>query len=322
MRRAASSRAASIDGHGRRDLVGASAGRACRSRSVIRTDPMSRECPARTRAVRRRRARARSSRRRCRRPAPARRGRRSAAGRAVVGQLRLLGAGRPPPARTPEPVARRRRAKTSALEASRAADVAQKRSGVDVVLGDERGVLVDGGEHPRRAPRRRAGRSGRRPGRAAPSGVSRTSSTLLAGRRVEVGDEQLDRVGAAVDRGDPSDAHSAVARRRRTGRPPRSRRAGPAPRRRAGSRPRPWASDWPASTCRHLTRSGMPPAETPAISGDVRRSPRARLEVALVRGAGTPRRARGREPSRSVISAISPEPSSVPISDAARGQVR
>ena len=27
------------------------------------------------------------------------------------------------------------------------------------------------------------------------------------------------------------------------------------------------ASDWPASTCRHLTRSGMPPAEMPSISG-------------------------------------------------------
>ena len=35
----------------------------------------------------------------------------------------------------------------------------------------------------------------------------------------------------------------------------------------SGFTPRPCASAWPASTCRHFTRVGMPPAETPAISG-------------------------------------------------------
>ena len=34
-----------------------------------------------------------------------------------------------------------------------------------------------------------------------------------------------------------------------------------------GFTPGPCARDWPASTCRHFTRVGMPPAEMPAISG-------------------------------------------------------
>src|SRR5690606_17696788 len=33
-----------------------------------------------------------------------------------------------------------------------------------------------------------------------------------------------------------------------------------------GLSPDPAASAWPARACRHLTRSGMPPAENPAIS--------------------------------------------------------
>ena len=36
-----------------------------------------------------------------------------------------------------------------------------------------------------------------------------------------------------------------------------------------GLTPGPSASAWPSWTCRHLTRVGMPPAETPAISGHV-----------------------------------------------------
>ncbi|MFB9074303.1 hypothetical protein ACFFX0_25145 [Citricoccus parietis] len=34
-----------------------------------------------------------------------------------------------------------------------------------------------------------------------------------------------------------------------------------------GFTPGPAASEWPTRTCRHLTRSGMPPAEMPEISG-------------------------------------------------------
>ena len=43
----------------------------------------------------------------------------------------------------------------------------------------------------------------------------------------------------------------------------------------SGFTPRPWASAWPASTCRHLTRSGIPPAEMPSISGTSPESRRA-----------------------------------------------
>ena len=35
----------------------------------------------------------------------------------------------------------------------------------------------------------------------------------------------------------------------------------------SGFTPGPAASAWPTRACRHFTRSGMPPAETPAISG-------------------------------------------------------
>ena len=50
-----------------------------------------------------------------------------------------------------------------------------------------------------------------------------------------------------------------------------------------GLAPRPWARDCPASTCRHFTRSGIPPAEMPSISGT---EPMAATggEVGLVRG--------------------------------------
>ncbi len=43
--------------------------------------------------------------------------------------------------------------------------------------------------------------------------------------------------------------------------------ATPAPRRRAGWCPGPVARECAIRTCRHLTRSGMPPADTPSISG-------------------------------------------------------
>ena len=125
-------------------------------------------------------------------------------------------------------------AKTSALLASRAAEVAQKRTASTWCAAIDRGVLVDRGERAGPAPRRRAGRCGRRPGRAGPS-ASRGSSILVP-VRVEVGDQQLDRVGAAVDGGDPGHAARSGSGGRRRGRTPRSRRAGRAPRRRAGSR--------------------------------------------------------------------------------------
>ena len=211
-----------------------------------------------------------------------RRGRRRRAGRG----WRRRRTARPPrcPATTSGPTPSRSRtpaANTSPLLASRVAEVAQKRIRSTRVRGDERGVLVDRGE---RALQRLVGEPA-----GAVDALAEPDHPDLAlehrDRRGEVGDQQLDRVGAAVDRGDPV---MTLDRSRLTQgpaahqSPSRSSTSSP-----SGFTPRPWASAWPASTCRHLTRSGMPPAEMPAISGDLAdRGPGG--EVGLVRGARTP----------------------------------
>ena len=157
---------------------------------------------------------------------------------------------------------------------------------------------------PAPAPRRRSGRCGRGPGRAAPSasrGRRRRAASPISSLIVLV-------------------PQSMAATRPRTGPLSTTRRAGRAPRRRAGSRPRPCASDWPASTCRHFTRSGMPPAEMPSISWTLPSSA-GRRGSARARS-GTPRPARGPPRAGPASPSSGPEPSRVPIRDAARGQVR
>ena len=59
------------------------------------------------------------------------------------------------------------------------------------------------GEGARPAPPGRAGRCGRRPAPSRTISIRRSTSVSVAGVGVDVGDEQPDRVGAAVDRGDP-----------------------------------------------------------------------------------------------------------------------
>ena len=138
------------------------------------------------------------------------------------------------------------------------------------VRPDQRGVLVDRGERPlQRLVGEPAG---------AVDVLAEPHHPHLADVDVrQRPDQQLDGVGAAVDRGDPRrhtqgpDSHHS---------PSRSSTSSP-----SGFTPRPWASDWPASTCRHFTRSGMPPAEMPSISGTLCRARRRGREVALVRGA-------------------------------------
>ena len=108
-----------------------------------------------------------------------------------------------------------------------------------------------------------------------------------AGRRVDVGDQQPDRVGAAVDRGHAvtvmrSSRHGGSARR--MVQPPTRSGSSASASSPSGLTPGPAASECATRTCRHLTRSGIPPADTPAISGTTaERLPRG--DVRLVRGA-------------------------------------
>ena len=142
-------------------------GSECRCRSCSRTEPMSIELRRVGRRARRRGS-ARSSRRRCRRPAPASAGGvAQVADRAVEGERGLLVAGQhlgPTPSRACTPAA-----KTSALAASRVAEVAQNRIRVDGVRRRPARRTRRSRRTPAPAPRRPAGRSRRRPGRAAPS---------------------------------------------------------------------------------------------------------------------------------------------------------
>ena len=212
---------------------------------------------ARPRGAGPRRGSARSSRRRCRSPAPA-----SAGGRAQVARPRRRRTA-PPPRRRTRPRARpraaraRRRRSTSAFAASRVAEVATNRT-----RGRPRSARISAAYSSSAANVRASASSASRPVRS----TSWPSRTIRISRDVAPSgsdaDQQLDRCWCR------SRSRRRVSRhgRRRPGRPPLAelRRA---PRRRAGSRPRPCASDWAASTCRHLTRSGMPPAEMPSISG-------------------------------------------------------
>ena len=92
------------------------------------------------------------------------------------------------------------------------------------------------------------------------------------GRAVDVRDEEADRVGAAVDRPHP-DEPVGLTHPTPRGPPPRnwsaptSRRACSRASSPSGLTPGPRARECATRTWRHLTRSGMPPAETPAISG-------------------------------------------------------
>ena len=172
---------------------------------------------------------------------------------------------------------------------------------------------------PAPAPRRRAGRCGRRPGRAAPSasrGRRRRAASPISSLIVLV-PQSIAATGPSRAVGSASGVTQGPAAHQS---PSRSSTSSP-----SGFTPRPWASDWPASTCRHLTRSGMPPAEMPSISGTsgrgcgrARRAPRGSARAPR----GRPRASSGSSPSRSCISFIRPEPSRVPIREAARGQVR
>ena len=113
------------------------------------------------------------------------------------------------------------------------------------------------------APRRPAGRSRRRPGPAGRSGYSRTATS---GQRT---DQQLDGVGAAVE---GRDGLRHILRHRApppTRHPAQSSTSSP-----SGFTPGPAARACAASTCRHFTRFGMPPAETPSISGHAAPFPR------------------------------------------------
>ena len=203
----------------------------------------------------------------------------TASGRAVRPRrrrtsARLLVAGRAPRARrraasrTPVGEDRRRCA------ASRVADVAQNRT-----RWRRRGRAISAAYSSIAANVRSSASSASRPVRSTPwpSRTIRNSRTSRAGRVAQVADQQLDRVGAAVDRGDAAHASPDGSRLdARARRPPVAERVEHLVAERVHARP--WASDWPASTCRHLTRSGMPPAR------DARRS-RARSADAPSRAA-------------------------------------
>ena len=94
--------------------------------------------------------------------------------------------------------------------------------------------------------------------------------------------------------------------------------APPAPRRRSGLVPRPTASECAISTCRHLTRSGMPPADTDVPSGSIA-SRSARYDSWARRYAAA---SSGSCRSRSVISRIIPVDSSLLAAAVNAGCVR
>src|SRR5680860_1524293 len=87
---------------------------------------------------------------------------------------------------------------------------------------------------------------------------------LGASGGIEVCDQQLDGVRPAVDGRDPRHVASSTLTQGPAAQNSPSRSSTSSP---SGFTPRPCARDWPASTCRHLTRVGIPPADTPAISG-------------------------------------------------------
>ena len=107
--------------------------------------------------------------------------------------------------------------------------------------------------------------------------VARTTSTARCAVAVEVGDQQAKRVGPAVDRGDPGHVRSSWEPAAAAGtHGPASHQRGTASRASSpsGLTPGPAASACATSTCRHFTRVGMPPAETPSISSTCPYAPR------------------------------------------------
>ena len=163
---------------------------------------------------------ARSSRHRCRRPGPA------AAARPAGCAPHRRRRARPPPRRTAPPGSTPSRSrtpsvKTAAFSASRVAEVAQNRIRV-TPCSRISAAYSSSASKARPAPRRPAGRS--------VDALAEPDDPGLADRdrRAASPTEQLDGVGAAVDRGDGLS--------QRTVRSPTSRPARRAPRRRAGSR--------------------------------------------------------------------------------------
>ena len=157
---------------------------------------------------------------------------------------------------TPEPRRARRRGRRRRCAASRVAEVAQNRTPGDVVRRDQGGVLVDRRE---RARQRLVGEPAGRVDALAEPDHPRLAHAAPCR---QVGDQQLDGVGAAVDRGDPGHGVTTTQGPSAHQSPSRSSTSSP-----SGFTPGPAASACAASTCRHLTRSGMPPAEMPSISG-------------------------------------------------------
>ena len=130
----------------------------------------------------------------------------------------------------------------------------------DVVRVQDRGVLVDRGEHPHQC------LVGQPAGRV--DALAQPDDARLPHRHLrQVADQQLDGVGAAVERRHLRPPHIRHRARPPTRRPTASSTSSP-----RGFTPGPAASACAASTCRHFTRFGMPPAEMPSISGT---SPRA-----------------------------------------------
>ena len=155
---------------------------------------MSIECAA-SRRRSRRRGSARSSRRRCRSPAPARpasaRRCRTAPSNASAASSSPVSTSGSTPSRASTPSA-----KTSPFAASRVAEVAQNR-----IRGRRRARAISAAYSSIAANVRSSASSASRPVRSTPW-PSRTIRDLAHRDVGQVADQQLDRVGAAVDRGD------------------------------------------------------------------------------------------------------------------------
>ena len=194
-----------------------------------------------------------------------------------------------------------------------------KRTPLDAAASRQRlGVL--GSTRRRCAPAPRGAAAGAVDALAEPDDLHPRSRSTSDPRRVDVGDQQPDRVGAAVDRRDPRHASprrvgdDARAVGPPLGQPVERLVAERVDARAGGER----VGD---EHVQALDPVGMPPAEMPAISGTSPSggpvgagSPRARRAYGAARS--------GRRPAGPVISRIRPDASSVPIADGSRGQVR
>ena len=261
----------------------------CRATNSVEPPPMSTtrygvgdRAPRRARASRRRRtARASSSPVTTSGSTP-RRSRTPATN--VVAVARVAGA---PTSRRSAPARRRARAIDVGVAASHAAKV-RSSAASDEPAGAVDALAEPHDLHPARRGRRASRPRGRRRRRAAGSSWCRSRS---AATRV-----------------------TARPRRRRTGRAAHQSGSSASASSPSGLTPGPAASAWPTSTCRHFTRSGMPPARDAVDLRDVEPDLGARVggEVVLVRGRGSaPRRSSSVAPAARCISRISPDDSSV-----------